>query len=410
MSDPVHDVVNVLRLTSRAVEPVADRCPEPVDVERLTMTDSSPSPSAAQATTAGSEPVLREVVSQLPGYVAGRRASGALTAALASNESHYDPLPEVLETAQTAATRMNRYPDMGAVELRERIAQFLSVNLDEVSVGPGSVGVLQQILASTCGPGDDVIFAWRSFEAYPILVSLTGATPVPVPLTDDEGHDLGAMTEAITENTRVVMVCSPNNPTGVAIPHEDLKQFIEQVPPHVLVVIDEAYTEYVDAEQNLEALSLFRNHRNVCVLRTFSKAYGLAGLRVGYAVAHSQLAEGLRKVALPFGVSTVAQQSAIVSLGAQEQLRERVDAVVSERHRVVQALRQAGWDVPDSQANFVWLRAGEELLEALVEAFDSSDVLVRAYAGDGVRITLADPTTNDRVLKVLADRASFPAA
>ncbi|MBD2761950.1 histidinol-phosphate transaminase [Kocuria sp. cx-455] len=356
------------------------------------------------------EPRVRDVVSQLPGYVAGRRATGDLTAALASNESHYEPLPAVVDTVQRSAHRMNRYPDMAATELRERLADFVAVEVGEVSVGPGSVGVLQQILAATCGPGDQVIFAWRSFEAYPILVSLTGATPVPVPLNADEGHDLEAMLTAITDRTRVVMVCSPNNPTGVALEHEDLARFLDRVPPHVLVVIDEAYTEYLDADQTLDALALFRAHNNVCVLRTFSKAYGLAGLRVGYAVAHPKLAEALRRVALPFGVSTLAQQAALASLEAQEQLRERVAAVVSERRRLLTALRRAGWDVPHSQANFVWLRAGEELRRALVDAFDRSDVLVRAYAGDGVRITLADPVTNDRVLEVLKDRSAFPAA
>lgn len=305
---------------------------------------------------------------------------------------------------------MNRYPDMAATELRERLADFVDVEPGEVSVGPGSVGVLQQILAATCGPGDQVMFAWRSFEAYPILVSLTGATPVPVPLNADEGHDLEAMLCAITDRTRVVMVCSPNNPTGVALEHGELARFLERVPPHVLVVIDEAYTEYLDAAQTLDALALFHAHNNVCVLRTFSKAYGLAGLRVGYAVAHPNLAEALRRVALPFGVSTLAQHAAIASLEAQEQLRERVAAVVSERRRLLTALRRAGWDVPDSQANFVWLRAGDELRQALVDAFDRSDVLVRAYAGDGVRITLADPATNDRVLEVLKDRSAFPAA
>ena len=356
------------------------------------------------------EPRVRDVVSQLPGYVAGRRATGDLTAALASNESHYEPLPAVLDIVQRSACRMNRYPDMAATELRERLADFLAVEPGEVSVGPGSVGVLQQILGATCGPGDQVIFAWRSFEAYPILVSLTGATPVPVPLNAGEGHDLDAMLEAITDRTRVVMVCSPNNPTGVALEHGELARFLDRVPPHVLVVIDEAYTEYLHAAQTLDALALFRAHNNVCVLRTFSKAYGLAGLRVGYVVAHPNLAEALRRVALPFGVSTLAQQAAIASLEAQEQLRERVAAVVSERRRLLAALGQAGWDVPDSQANFVWLRAGEELRQALVDAFDRSDVLVRAYAGDGVRITLADPVTNDRVLEVLQDRSAFPAA
>lgn len=381
---------------------------------RSTTDSSTTQPETHQAPEAlgrgSEEPRVRDVVSQLPGYVAGRRATGDLTAALASNESHYQPLPAVLETVQRAAERMNRYPDMAATELRERLATFLGVEPHEVSVGPGSVGVLQQILSATCGPGDQVVFAWRSFEAYPILVSLTGATPVPVPLTAGESHDLDAMLAAITEHTRVVMVCSPNNPTGVTLDHDALADFLAKVPPHVLVVIDEAYTEYLDATETLDALALFRAHNNVCVLRTFSKAYGLAGLRVGYAVAHPNLAEALRRVALPFGVSTLAQQAAIASLEAQEQLRERVAAVVSERRRILAALRQAGWDVPDSQANFVWLRAGNELRDALVDAFDRSDVLVRAYAGDGVRITLADPATNDRVLEVLKDRSAFPAA
>lgn len=373
-------------------------------------TSQSPASEAQNSGLRTGEPDVRDVVSQLPGYVAGRRATGDLTAALASNESHYEPLPAVLEVVQRAAGRMNRYPDMAATDLRERLADFLGVAANEVSVGPGSVGVLQQILAATCGPGDEVIFAWRSFEAYPILVSLTGATPVPVPLDAHEGHDLEAMLAAITDHTRVVMVCSPNNPTGVTLDHHAVAEFLAKVPAHVLVVIDEAYTEYLDPTETLDAMALFRAHNNVCVLRTFSKAYGLAGLRVGYAVAHPNLAEALRRVALPFGVSTLAQQAAIASLEAQEQLRQRVGAVVSERRRILASLREAGWDVPDSQANFVWLRAGEELRQALVDAFDRSDVLVRAYAGDGVRITLADPATNDRVLEVLKDRAAFPAA
>jgi len=356
------------------------------------------------------EPALRDVVSQLPGYVAGRRSSSELTAALASNESHEGPLPSVLETVLQGAGRINRYPDMAATELRERIAAFVEVDPDEVAVGPGSVGVLQQILAATCGPGDEVVFAWRSFEAYPILVSLTGAAPVPVPLGADEGHDLEAMLDAVTGRTRVVVVCSPNNPTGVAVDHGALARFVAAVPSHVLVLIDEAYVEFVDDADRLDALALFRAHRNVCVLRTFSKAYGLAGLRVGYAVAHRGLAEGLRRVALPFGVNSLAQRAAIASLDAAEEVRERAAAVARERRRVTDALRQAGWDVPASQANFVWLRAGDGLRSALTDAFDRADVLVRAYAGDGVRITLADPDTNDRVLAVLRDRSAFPSA
>ncbi|GER23026.1 putative phenylalanine aminotransferase [Zafaria cholistanensis] len=375
----------------------------------MTTTGSARTPTPARIAESGG-PALREVVSRLPGYVAGRRAASVLTAALASNESHEEPLPSVLEAVLQGAGGINRYPDIAAVGLRERIAAFVEADAAEVAVGPGSVGVLQQILAATCGPGDEVVFAWRSFEAYPILVSLTGATPVPVPLGSDEGHDLEAMLGAVTERTRVVMVCSPNNPTGVAVRHDALARFVAAVPSSVLVLVDEAYVEYVgDDAGRLDALGLFRAHANVCVLRTFSKAYGLAGLRVGYAVAHRPLAEGLRRVALPFGVNSLAQRAAIASLDAAEEVRERAAAVGRERRRVTGALRQAGWDVPESRANFIWLRAEDRLRSALAEAFDRADVLVRAYDGDGIRITLADPETNGRVLAILGDRSAFPA-
>ena len=298
---------------------------------------------------------------------------------------------------------MNRYPDMTATALRERIADFVQVSAGEVAVGPGSVGVLQQILTSVCDAGDEVVFAWRSFEAYPILTSLAGATPVPVPLTADEGHDLPAMLAAITPRTKVVLICTPNNPTGVAIEHRQLADFLAAVPPDVLVVIDEAYVEFTEMEEILDALALFRRHGNVCVLRTFSKAYGLAGLRVGYAIAHPGLADGLRRAALPFGVSALAQQAAIASLDAVDEIRERVALVVAERRRVTETLRATGWTLPESQANFLWLRADDRRQQQLVKAFTEADVLVRPYQGDGIRVTLADPATNDRVIAVLAE-------
>jgi histidinol-phosphate aminotransferase len=353
------------------------------------------------------EPALRAAVLDLPGYVAGRRAESALTAALASNESHYQPLPAVLDIVRSGALRMNRYPDLAATALRARIAGFLGVSADEVAVGPGSIGVLQQILASVCEAEDEVVFAWRSFEAYPILAQLAGAVPVAVPLAADDGHDLEAMLAAITDRTRVLIVCSPNNPTAVAIEHDTLAAFLAAVPPGVLVVLDEAYVEFVDATGSLDALALFAEHGNVCVLRTFSKAYGLAGLRVGYAIAHPGLAEGLRRAALPFAVSALAQEAAIASLDAVEEIRTRVGLVVTERRRLTDTLRAGGWALPESQANFLWIRADDERAAALVRAFAEADVMVRRYPGDGVRITLADPRTNDRVVAVLALRRQF---
>jgi len=358
-------------------------------------------------TRTASGPQPRETVRKLPAYVAGRRALSENTAALASNESHYSPLPAVLDVVARAAVTMNRYPDMSALALRERIASAAAVHLDEVSVGPGSVGVLQQILSAVCEGGDEVVFAWRSFEAYPILVSLAGARPIAVPLTGEEKHDFAGMAAAVGPRTKVVLVCAPNNPTGTPVEHSELRDFLGSVPSDVLVVIDEAYVEYVDENGTLDSLALFREHSNVCVLRTFSKAYGLAGLRVGYAIAHPEIAEGLRAAALPFGVSTVAQDAAIASLDAVDQIQERVSSVVRERHRVRSALIAAGWTVVPTQANFVWIRAGDHLREAIVAALASADVLVRGYVGDGVRITLGDTAANDRVLAVLTNRAVF---
>lgn len=344
---------------------------------------------------------IRQAVSGLPAYVAGRRAETALTAALASNESHYDPLPSVLNVVHQEALRMNRYPDMGSLDLRERLAHHLAVSVDEVAVGPGSVGVLQQIIVSVCDTGDEVVFAWRSFEAYPLLITLAGARPIPVPLRRDEGHDLEAMAAAITDRTRIVLLCSPNNPTGVPIHSEELKAFLKLVPSDVLVVLDEAYVEYVMGQDSIDSLSIYATYPNVCILRTFSKAYGLAGLRVGYAVASPHLAEGLRRAALPFGVSALAQRAAIASLNATPEMQERVAAVVAERERLIASVREFGWEVPESQANFIWLRTPEDVREELLAAFTKADVLVRAYPGDGIRISLADKTTNQRVLDVL---------
>lgn len=364
------------------------------------------SSSASRAPGQNAGPSLRANVEGLPDYVAGRRATDAKVAALASNESHEAPLPSVERVVRESISRINRYPDMAASALRERLALFLNVSPEEVVVGPGSVGVLQQIMAAMCGPGDEVIFAWRSFEAYPILVTLTGATPVPVPLDHDEYHDLDAMLAAINDRTRVVIICTPNNPTGTTVGQSQLERFVAKVPEHVLVVIDEAYVEYVGS-QGIDSLEIFRTHANVCVLRTFSKAYGLAGLRVGYAAAHEALAQGLRRVALPFGVTALAQAAAIASLDATEEIQARAAAVIEERSRVIRHLRSAGWNLPDSNANFIWLGADGELKKKLVDAFDHADILVRGYADDGVRVTLADATTNDRVLEVLGNRATF---
>jgi histidinol-phosphate aminotransferase len=305
-----------------------------------------------------------------------------------------------------AAGTMNRYPDAAAVELRERLATHLGVTAGEIAVGPGSVGVLQQIITGLCDAGDEVIFAWRSFEAYPILVELAGARPVLIPLDAGEGHDLDGMAAAVTDRTKVILLCTPNNPTGVPISHKSIEAFLESVRPDILVVIDEAYVEYAEAGSGPDSLALYRPYPNVCILRTFSKAYGLAGLRVGYAVAAPAIAEGLRRAALPFAVSAMAQKAAIASLDAGEEMEARVAVVKQERARMAAQLKAQGWKLQPSQGNFLWIRADDHLRARLMDAFDHAGILVRAYEGDGVRITVADAASNDRVLRLLAAHAA----
>ncbi|WP_458779345.1 histidinol-phosphate transaminase [Arthrobacter sp. D3-16] len=365
----------------------------------MTITQFRTSPDTAR-------PTLRDAVTGLPSYVPGRRGTGTDIAALASNESHYEPLPAAAAAVAAAAGTMNRYPDAAAVGLRERIASHLGVTAGEVAVGSGSVGVLQQIITGLCDAGDEVIFAWRSFEAYPILVELAGARPVRIPLDDAEGHDLDAMAAAVTERTKVILLCTPNNPTGVPISHGRIDAFLRAVRSDILVVIDEAYVEYAEAGSGPDSLELYHEYPNVCILRTFSKAYGLAGLRVGYAVAAPAIAEGLRRTALPFSVSALAQKAAIASLDAGEEMEARVAVVKQERGRMAAQLESQGWKLQASQGNFLWIRADDELRARLVEAFDGAGILVRAYQGDGVRITVADPGSNDRVLRLLAAHAA----
>jgi histidinol-phosphate aminotransferase len=346
-------------------------------------------------------PKLRAAVAGLPAYIAGRKADSALVEPLAANESHYLPLPSVLSALAAGAVKVNRYPDMASVTLRTRLAEEFELDLDEIAVGPGSVGVLSQLISAICDPGDEVIFAWRSFEAYPILCQIAGAVAVKVPLTADERHDLGAIAAAVSKKTKVVLLCSPNNPTGTSISIAELTQFLDKIPPRVLVVVDEAYREFAP-DLGGDTLALYRKYPNLCLLRTFSKAYGLAALRVGYAIAGPEIAEGLRRTQVPFSVSALAEGAAVAAIAASDDMTNRAAQVIAERDRMIAAARELGWTVPDSTANFFWLRLDDSHREQLVTAFDAADILVRGYAGDGVRITIGTQQANDRVLSVLA--------
>ncbi|MET8958221.1 histidinol-phosphate transaminase [Streptomyces sp. NPDC004074] len=346
-------------------------------------------------------PRLRAVLEDIPTYKPGKPAEtgGPAGYKLSSNENPYPPLPGVLESVTAAACSFNRYPDMACTGLMDELSERFGVPRAHLATGTGSVGVAQQLLQATSGPGDEVIYAWRSFEAYPIITRISGATPVQVPLTPGDVHDLDAMADAITDRTRLIFVCNPNNPTGTVVRREELERFLERVPDDVLVVLDEAYREFIRDVRVPDGVELYRRRPNVCVLRTFSKAYGLAGLRVGFAIAHEPVAAALRKTAVPFGVSQLAQEAAIASLRAEDELLGRVGSLVGERARVVDALRAQGWTVPETQANFLWLRLGERTMD-FAGVCEQAGVVVRPFPGEGVRVTIGEAEGNDIFMKV----------
>ncbi|MBW8481964.1 histidinol-phosphate transaminase [Actinomadura parmotrematis] len=345
-------------------------------------------------------PRFRPVLDRFAAYRPGRAvvSPDGRTFKLSSNESPHGPLPSVQEAIERAARDVNRYPDNSATALAEAIAAEHGVAPEQVVVGCGSVGVAQMLLEAVAEPGAEIVYAWRSFEAYPLLVALSGATGVQVPLRD-EVHDLAAMAGAITERTRLVFVCNPNNPTGTVVHRAELEAFLARVPADCLVVLDEAYTEYVRDDGVVDGLELLPAHPNLLVLRTFSKAYGLAGLRTGFAIAHAPVAEAVRKTYLPFSVNSIAQAAGIASLAAKGELLERVEATVKERDRVHAALTAGGWTVPPSEANFVWLRLGDRTLE-FAAACEEQGVSVRPFDGEGARVSIGSAEENDAFLAV----------
>jgi histidinol-phosphate aminotransferase len=338
---------------------------------------------------------LRPELDGLSVYVPGKTVPGAIK--LASNETVFGPLPSVRAAIERATDVANRYPDNGCVELKAALAKRLDFAPEQIAVGCGSVSLCQQLVQITAAAGDEVIFGWRSFELYPPQVQVAGATAIRVPLTDHT-YDLYAMLAAVTEHTRLIFVCNPNNPTSTVVDPDALTRFVEAVPPHILIAIDEAYVEYIRDGMLPDSLGLVRAHGNIVVLRTFSKAYGLAGLRIGYAVGHPDVITALDKVYVPFTVSSVAQAAAIAALDAADELLARTDALVGERVRVSAELRDAGFRLPPSQSNFVWLPLGPRTLDFVEQAADAR-IVVRPYGTDGVRVTVGAPEENDALLR-----------
>lgn len=342
---------------------------------------------------------LRAAIGTLPAYVPGRKVPGAVI--LASNESPYGLLPSVASVLAEHVAGVSRYPDMSSTALIEAIAAHHDVEPARVAVGAGSVEVCSQLATAVIDGGDEVIFGWRAFEAYPIITAVAGGAAVKVPLTAAAVHDIDAMVAAVTDRTRLVFLCNPNNPTGTAVGREELIRLADSVPPDVLLVVDEAYREYVDPQRVPDAFTLLGDRPNVVVTRTFSKAYALAGLRVGYCLASPEVAAAARKCQVPFSVSGLAQSAAIAALGDQEEVARRAKLTVAERERVRNSLLEHGYDVPASEANFVWLALGERTV-AFAEACLDGGVVVRPFAGEGARVSIGTDEENDRFLDVAA--------
>jgi histidinol-phosphate aminotransferase len=349
------------------------------------------------------------LIAALPTYRPGKGAAQAeaehgITDAikLASNESPDAPLDPIVAAIAAAALGANRYPDHRATAVREAIAQWLGVGADQVAIGTGSSGLLQQFVLAYVDPGEEVLFPWRSFEAYPIFTNLVAGVSVTVPLTDDLAYDADGLIDAITSRTKLLFLATPNNPTGVATSTRDLSTIVERVPSDVLVVIDEAYREFVDPAYGDPVAELVPRFANVVVTRTFSKAHGLAGLRLGYAVGDPRVVATVDKTLLPFAVNSLAQAAALAAIEHEQAITERVQAIVRERARVEDALAGAGWKLPDHQGNFVWLRTGDAS-DAVGLGLERRGVVVRPFSGDGIRVTIGRPAENDRFLAALAE-------
>lgn len=351
----------------------------------------------------------RTVVADLPAYRPGKGAAQAeaehgITGAikLASNENPDPPIDPILAAIDAAARSANLYADHRATVVRQRVAAKLGVTVEQVTVGNGSVGLLQQIAFSYVDPGDEVVYPWRSFEVYPVFTHLMNGVSVQVPFVAEAGFDVEAVAAAVTDRTKLVFLATPNNPTGTALTTAQLRVVLDRVPRSVIVCVDEAYREFLDPGFGDPVAELVPAYPNVVVTRTFSKAHGLAGVRAGYAVGHPEVIATIDKTLLPFAVNALAQAAAVAAIENEAAIMERVRSILAERARVEVELAAAGWTFPDHQGNFVWLATGERT-DAITLDLERRGVVVRPFAGEGIRVTIGSPTENDRFLTMIAE-------
>lgn len=345
---------------------------------------------------------VRPAVAAMASYTPGKSADQvdspvelAEVIKVASNENPWSPVPEVLAAIAEAASGVNRYGDNRATVLVGAISEWLEVDRAGVTIGCGSSGLLQQLFMVYVDAGDEVLFPYPSFEIYPIFSTQFGANKVTVPLTD-YAFDLDAVAAAITPKTKLIFLATPNNPTGTSVSVDELREFLQGVPTDVIVVIDEAYREFSDPALG-DPASLLDDFPNVVITRTFSKAFGLAGMRTGYALCHPEIVRELEKVRLPFSVNNLAQAGALAAIQHRDKVLERVEVLVAERARCAEVLAQSGVSVPPPQANFIFIPTGEETA-AIAANMEQLGVITRPFPNFGLRITVGSPEENDRWL------------
>ncbi len=351
----------------------------------------------------------RPCVDLMPAYRPGKSAAQAeathgITNAikLASNENPLPPIKSIVDAVTLAATGANRYADHRATAVRERLSAWLDVGVAQITVGAGSVGLLQQLFLTYVDPGDEVVYPWRSFEVYPVYTQLMAGTAVTTPLNADQAFDLAAVAIAVTDRTKLVLLATPNNPTGTALSTTDMAALLDGISPATIVVIDEAYREFLDPSFGDPVRDLISRYANVVVTRTFSKAQGMAGIRAGYAIGDPEVIAAIDKTQFPFAVNALAQAAAIAAIDAEAEIGERVNEILGERARVIAELSSAGWQLPDAQANFVYLPIGEPTDEVYL-GLERRGVVTRPFSNEGIRVTISTPDDNDRFLCTLAE-------
>jgi histidinol-phosphate aminotransferase len=355
-----------------------------------------------------------EKLARMPGYQAGvptgqapeAIASGAI-AQLASNESPFPPHPQVVEAIQRTAAAMNRYPDPDATLLRRRLADRFETEPGRIAVANGSCEILLAAAEALCEPGAEIVYAWPSFSMYPYLPALTGAREVRVPLADGAVHDLDAMATEITAATQLAIVCNPNNPTATHIPVAEIAAFLERVPPHVTVILDEAYVEFQTHDDPDASLDLLSDFTNLVVLRTFSKCYGLAGLRVGYAIGTANFRAAVDAVRQPFSVNALAQAAGAEAILHADDAERRVEANLIERVHVEEGLHALGLVTSESHANFSWVDLGDVEEGEIVAGLSARQIAVRPGIPLGdpghIRVSYGTRAENDRLLNALSE-------